>query len=92
MTHHTCSILTVVTLLAAVFFPCAAEEIAGQTNLVIGLLLPPEEPEAGSVREGVTLGVEARQPIAGPPFQPGPARARRPMGFRRRRSRSHGDG
>lgn len=29
-----------------------------QTNLVIGLLLPPEEPQAASVREGVALGVE----------------------------------
>ncbi len=29
-----------------------------QSNLIIGLLLPPEEPQAVSVREGVTLGVE----------------------------------
>ncbi len=31
---------------------------AQSTNIVIGLLLPPEEPEAASLREGATLGVE----------------------------------
>ena len=36
----------------------AGETSTNNTNLVIGLLVPPEEPGAVSLRDGVTLGVE----------------------------------
>ncbi len=36
----------------------AGEDPPARTNFVVGLLLPPEEPQAASVREGVVLGVE----------------------------------
>jgi branched-chain amino acid transport system substrate-binding protein len=69
MANDTRSILMAVTLLAAAFYSCAAEEIAGETNLAIGLLLPPEEPEAGSLREGATIGVELANQMSGPRFR-----------------------
>lgn len=47
-----------VVLLACVDCSKASEAIAEKTNVVIGLLLPPEEPQAVSLREGVVLGVE----------------------------------
>jgi ABC-type branched-subunit amino acid transport system substrate-binding protein len=36
----------------------AGESFTDSTNLVIGLLVPPEEPGAASLRDGATLGVE----------------------------------
>ena len=39
---------------------------ADTTNLVLGLLVPPEEPAAASLRDGATLGVEQANESAGP--------------------------
>ena len=39
---------------------------ANNTNLVIGLLVPPEEPGAASLRDGATLGVEQANQSSGP--------------------------
>ena len=36
------------------------------TNLVIGLLIPPEEPAAASLRDGATLGLEQANQSSGP--------------------------
>ena len=36
----------------------AGDTSTENTNLVIGLLVPPEEPCAASLRDGATLGVE----------------------------------
>ncbi|HEY5914205.1 MAG TPA: ABC transporter substrate-binding protein [Verrucomicrobiae bacterium] len=44
----------------------AAEAAPAKTNLVIGLLLPPEEPQAASVRDGVQLAVEQANKTPGP--------------------------
>ena len=57
-----------VTFLAAGLCPCVAEENASRTNLAIGLLLPPDEPEVGSLREGAALGVELANQWPGPHF------------------------
>jgi ABC-type branched-subunit amino acid transport system substrate-binding protein len=52
----------------------APRSLAGQmaaavsTNTFIGLLLPPEEPEAASVREGVQLGIDDANESAGMRF------------------------
>lgn len=43
----------------------SAAEIA-ESRVVIGLLLPPEEPEAASLRQGVDLGVEQANRSPGP--------------------------
>jgi ABC-type branched-subunit amino acid transport system substrate-binding protein len=43
-----------------------AGETAAETNLVIGLLVPPEEPGAASLRDGATLGVELANQSPGP--------------------------
>jgi ABC-type branched-subunit amino acid transport system substrate-binding protein len=45
------------TLLLSPMLPAAPLDLAG-TNLVIGLLLPPEQSESASIRDGVTLAVE----------------------------------
>ena len=44
----------------------AGEISADSTNLVIGLLVPPEEPAAASLRDGATLGVELANHPPGP--------------------------
>ena len=44
----------------------AGETSADGTNLVIGLLVPPEEPGAASLRDGATLGVELANQSPGP--------------------------
>jgi ABC-type branched-subunit amino acid transport system substrate-binding protein len=45
----------------------AGETVAdNNTNLVIGLLVPPEEPGAASLRDGATLGVELANQSPGP--------------------------
>src|ERR1700690_264550 len=44
----------------------AGETVTDNTNLVIGLLVPPEEPEAASLRDGATLGVELANQSPGP--------------------------
>ena len=44
----------------------AGETTADSTNLVIGLLLPPEEPAAASLRNGATLSVEQANQSPGP--------------------------
>ncbi|MFZ0828229.1 MAG: ABC transporter substrate-binding protein [Verrucomicrobiia bacterium] len=44
----------------------AHETPADSTNLIIGLLVPPEEPAAASLRAGATLGVELANQSPGP--------------------------
>ena len=44
----------------------AGETSANNTNLVIGLLVPPEEPAAASLRDGAKLGVELANQSPGP--------------------------
>jgi ABC-type branched-subunit amino acid transport system substrate-binding protein len=44
----------------------AGETIADNTNLIIGLLVPPEEPAAASLRDGATLGAELANQSFGP--------------------------
>jgi branched-chain amino acid transport system substrate-binding protein len=44
----------------------ASEPFTANTNLVIGLLVPPEEPEAASLRDGATLAVELANQSPGP--------------------------
>ena len=46
-----------------------SQAAAQSTNVVIGLLLPPEEPSFASLRNGVILGVERANENAGPPAQ-----------------------
>ena len=46
----------------------AGETAADNTNLVIGLLVPPEEPGAASLRDGATFGVELANQSPGPHF------------------------
>ncbi|MGB7746884.1 MAG: ABC transporter substrate-binding protein [Verrucomicrobiia bacterium] len=50
--------LVAIALMAGTAFLHAGETSADSTNLVIGLLVPPEEPGAASLRDGATLGVE----------------------------------
>jgi ABC-type branched-subunit amino acid transport system substrate-binding protein len=45
-------------LMTSLAFLQADEPPTANTNLVIGLLVPPEEPGAASLRDGATLGVE----------------------------------
>ena len=45
-------------MLAGLACLCAGEAVADNTNIVIGLLVPPEEPASASLRDGATLGVE----------------------------------
>ena len=44
----------------------AGEENKENTNLVIGLLVPPEEPAAASLRDGATLGVDLANQSSSP--------------------------
>ncbi len=44
----------------------AGEAVTENTNLVIGLLVPPEEPEAVSLRDGAILGLEQANQSPGP--------------------------
>jgi len=46
--------------------PLWAEEPAGSPSLLIGLLLPPEEVDAASLRQGVQLGVDHANEAPGP--------------------------
>ena len=50
--------LVVVAMMAGTAWLHAGETVADNTNLVIGLLVPPEEPGAASLRDGTMLGVE----------------------------------
>jgi branched-chain amino acid transport system substrate-binding protein len=50
--------LVAIALMAGAACLHAGETVADSTNLVIGLLVPPEEPGAASLRDGATLGVE----------------------------------
>jgi len=43
--------------------------VAAEPDHIIGLLLPPEEPEAASLRDGATLGVEVANQAPGPHFR-----------------------
>ena len=58
--------LAALVLMAGMACLYAGETSADGTNLVIGLLVPPEEPEAASLRDGVTLGVEQANQSPGP--------------------------
>ena len=58
--------LAALVLMAGMACLCAGGTSADSTNLVIGLLVPPEEPEAASLRDGVTLGVEQANQSPGP--------------------------
>jgi ABC-type branched-subunit amino acid transport system substrate-binding protein len=57
--------LLILALMAGTAFLHAGETSA-ETNLVIGLLVPPEEPGAASLRDGATLGVEQANQSPGP--------------------------
>jgi ABC-type branched-subunit amino acid transport system substrate-binding protein len=59
-------VLLAVVLMAGAACMHAGETSADNTNLVIGLLVPPEEPGAASLRNGVTLGVELANLSPGP--------------------------
>jgi len=63
-----CSVLglLILTLMVGTAFLHAGETPADNTNLVIGLLVPPEEPGAASLRDGATLGVEEANQSHGP--------------------------
>ena len=58
--------LAALALMACVACLHAGETSANNTNLVIGLLVPPEEPAAASLRNGATLGVELANQFPGP--------------------------
>jgi ABC-type branched-subunit amino acid transport system substrate-binding protein len=59
--------LIVLSLVACTACLHAGETVAdNNTNLVIGLLVPPEEPAAASLRDGATLGVELANQSPGP--------------------------
>jgi len=60
--------LLAIALMAGTAFLHAGEASisAEGTNLVIGLLVPPEEPGAASLRDGATLGVELANQSPGP--------------------------
>ena len=60
-------VLLAVVLMAGAACMHAGETSADNTNLVIGLLVPPEEPGAASLRDGATLGVEQANQSPGPP-------------------------
>jgi ABC-type branched-subunit amino acid transport system substrate-binding protein len=63
-----CSVLglLILALMMGTAFLHAGETSAGNTNLVIGLLVPPEEPAAASLRNGATLGMELANQSPGP--------------------------
>jgi branched-chain amino acid transport system substrate-binding protein len=50
--------LAAIALITSAAFLHAGETVADNTNLIIGLLVPLEEPAAVSLRDGATLGVE----------------------------------
>ena len=58
--------LIAIALMAGMAFLHTGETSTDNTNLVIGLLVPPEEPGAASLRDGATLGVELANQSAGP--------------------------
>jgi ABC-type branched-subunit amino acid transport system substrate-binding protein len=58
--------LLAIALMAGTACLHADETSADHTNLVIGLLVPPEEPAAASLRDGATLGVELAHQSPGP--------------------------
>jgi hypothetical protein len=58
--------LLILALMAGTACLHAGETSADNTNLVIGLLVPPEEPGAASLRDGATLGVELANQSPGP--------------------------
>ena len=58
--------LLAITLIAGAAFLHAGESFTDNTNLVIGLLVPPEESGAASLRDGATLGVELANQSPGP--------------------------
>jgi ABC-type branched-subunit amino acid transport system substrate-binding protein len=63
---HTRLAFVVFALMAVTACLHAGEAVAPNTNLVIGLLVPPEEPQAASLRDGATLGVELANQSPGP--------------------------
>jgi branched-chain amino acid transport system substrate-binding protein len=58
--------LVVTAMMASTECLHADETDANPTHLVIGLLVPPEEPAAASLRDGATLGVELANQSPGP--------------------------
>jgi ABC-type branched-subunit amino acid transport system substrate-binding protein len=64
--HNPHLALTIFTLMLGAARLHAGEVVAENTNLVIGLLVPPEEPGAASLRDGATLGVELANQCPGP--------------------------
>jgi ABC-type branched-subunit amino acid transport system substrate-binding protein len=60
------STVAAIVLMAGAACLHAGEAVAPNTNLVIGLLVPPEEPQAASLRDGATLGVELANQSPGP--------------------------
>jgi ABC-type branched-subunit amino acid transport system substrate-binding protein len=58
--------LLILALMAGAACLQAGETSTNNTNLVIGLLLPPEEPGAASLHDGATLGVELANQSPGP--------------------------
>ena len=60
------SIVAGIALMAGAACLPAGEAVAQNPNLVIGLLVPPEEPQAASLRDGATLGVELANQSPGP--------------------------
>ena len=66
MFRHARPALIAFTLMAIAACLHASETNTESTNLVIGLLVPPEEPSAASLRDGATLGVEQANQSPGP--------------------------
>lgn len=66
MFRHARPALIALTLMAMVVRLHASETNSLSPSLVIGLLVPPEEPSAASLRDGATLGVEQANQTAGP--------------------------
>jgi ABC-type branched-subunit amino acid transport system substrate-binding protein len=58
--------LVAIALMTGTAFLHAGETSGANTNLVIGLLVPPEEPGAASLRDGATLGAELANQSPGP--------------------------
>ena len=66
MPYNTRLALVALAVMAGLACLHAGETSADNTNLVIGLLVPPEEPAAASLRDGATLGVELANQSSGP--------------------------
>src|ERR1035437_4807028 len=60
------SLFGILTLMAMAARFEAADTNTADASLVIGLLVPPEEPCAASLRDGATLGVEQANQSPGP--------------------------